>query len=93
MFMQREVPADVMLLLEPLLDLADLRQMRAASRTFAAMFAPAVFAQFNIKQADPLIDGITPRVDQLLSNTRLAHFVRRVTVHYEATHHSVCGMA
>jgi hypothetical protein len=91
--MHRELPTDILTLLEPLLDVADLRQMRAASRTFAAMFAPALFAQFNIKQAEPLIDEITPRAEQLLSNMHLAHLVQRVRVQYEAYHHPVCTMA
>jgi hypothetical protein len=87
--MQKQLPADIHALLAPLLDVVDLRQMRATSRTFAALYTPSAFAQFRITQAEPRIDGITPRVEQLLSNMRLACFVRRVTVRYNG-HYLVC---
>jgi hypothetical protein len=87
--MQKRLPDDVHALLVPLLDVADLRRMRGVSRTFAALYTPAAFAQFVITQAEPRIDGITPRVEQLLSNMRLACFVRRVTVRYNG-HYLVC---
>jgi hypothetical protein len=90
--MQKQLPDDVHALLAPLLDVADLRQMRAASQLFAALYTPAAFAQFSITQAEPRIDGITPRVEQLLSHMRLAHFVQRVTVRYKG-HYTVCMMA
>jgi hypothetical protein len=90
--MQKRLPDDVHALLVPLLDIADLRQIRAASRTFAALYTPAAFAKFRITQAEPRIDGITPRVEELLSNMRLACFVRRVTVRYNS-HYLVCVIA
>jgi hypothetical protein len=77
-----ELPTDVLVLLEPHLDVAALRQMRTASRTFAALYTSPALAQFDIKQDDRFVDQISPRVEQLLANIRLAHLVRRVAVHY-----------
>jgi hypothetical protein len=91
--MRCEFPTDVLTLLEPHLDVAALRQMRVASRTFAALFTSPALAHFDIKQDDRFVDQISPRVDQLLRNMQLAHFVQRVTVRYETCHHSVCTMA